>query len=294
MPRYELVEGTSSKFWEIALSGRGFTVCFGRLGGEGRSQTKTFTTAAEAKAQHDGLVADKVKKGYRLGGAKKAAAPAKKSAAPPADAPAGKLVGGSIAETGAGIEAYFDALRGGGFELTDAVLPPQPAVAIADIEKKLSTSLPADVKAFLSRGLRAGAGSLEDGERFAGIGFDWLGAKKIVTSTTMLRKIAADTIDDEDDPHAKIVRAGVALTWSEPQIVVADAVYHFSFRNPVLRVADSFGEFLSAWLAAGCFGSHDFDLLWRRVKAQVPAGVPPAKNPWVKAYKKQFPGLSKG
>jgi hypothetical protein len=202
--------------------------------------------------------------------------------------------GGSVAETCARIETYFDALRGAGFDLSNQVLPPQFADAIAEIEEKLSTRLPMDVKTFLLRGLRAASGSITEGNRFAHIGFDWIDAKRIVKSTMMLRDVAAKTIDDEDDPHADVVRSGVVLTWSEPQIVVADAVYHFSFRNPVLRVSGSFSEFLVAFLAAGCFGSHDFDLLWRNVNAYVPPGIPLAKNPWIKAYKRAFPGLSKG
>jgi predicted DNA-binding WGR domain protein len=64
MRRFELVEGTSSKFWEIALEGTGFTVRFGRIGTAGQTQQKDFPTAEKAKTEHDKLVAEKVKKGY--------------------------------------------------------------------------------------------------------------------------------------------------------------------------------------------------------------------------------------
>ncbi len=64
-----------------------------------------------------------------------------------------------------------------------------------------------------------------------------------------------------------------------------------SFRNPPLRVAASFHAFLRDWLASGCFGSHSFDLAWKHVKEHLPLAIPPSKNAWVKAYKKQFPSL---
>lgn len=64
MPRYELVEGTSSKFWEIQLEGTSFTTRFGRIGTDGQTSTKEWKTAAEAKKQYEKIVAEKVKKGY--------------------------------------------------------------------------------------------------------------------------------------------------------------------------------------------------------------------------------------
>ena len=43
--RFELVEGTSSKFWQIELSGASFTVTFGRLGTSGQTQLKLWIYA---------------------------------------------------------------------------------------------------------------------------------------------------------------------------------------------------------------------------------------------------------
>ncbi len=75
MPRYELSEGTSNKFWEITLSGTSFTTTYGRIGTAGQSTLKEFKTAAAAQKEHDKLVAEKTKKGYVLvgGGAARAA-----------------------------------------------------------------------------------------------------------------------------------------------------------------------------------------------------------------------------
>jgi uncharacterized protein (TIGR02996 family) len=106
MPRYELSEGTSNKFWEIKLSGTSFTTTYGKIGSNGQTTIKTFGSDADAKKEHDKLVAEKVKKGYTAVGGKvakaapaaaaktaKAAKPAAKGAAkaakPAADQPKG-------------------------------------------------------------------------------------------------------------------------------------------------------------------------------------------------------------
>jgi uncharacterized protein (TIGR02996 family) len=89
MPRYEYSQGTSNKFWEIALAGTAFTTTFGKLGSTGQTKVKRFESAAAARAAHDKLVAEKLGKGYRLvGGAPEArgrvAAPAAVDARNPA------------------------------------------------------------------------------------------------------------------------------------------------------------------------------------------------------------------
>lgn len=65
MPRhFEFVEGTSSKFWELSVSGSDVTVRFGRIGTDGQTQTKSFGDAAEAQKHADKLIVEKTKKGY--------------------------------------------------------------------------------------------------------------------------------------------------------------------------------------------------------------------------------------
>jgi uncharacterized protein (TIGR02996 family) len=63
---FEFVEGSSSKFWEIVLDGVNLTTRYGKIGTDGQSTPKTFGTAGEAKVEHDKLVAEKTKKGYKL------------------------------------------------------------------------------------------------------------------------------------------------------------------------------------------------------------------------------------
>jgi len=75
MRRFEFQEGTSSKFWEVELSGVDVTTTWGRIGTAGQSKTKSFATPAKAQAEHDALVKEKVGKGYVEVGAGSSAIP---------------------------------------------------------------------------------------------------------------------------------------------------------------------------------------------------------------------------
>ena len=64
-PRYfELVEGTSAKFWEVSRDGCSVTVRYGRIGREGPSKTREFADEAAAIRHIDGLIEEKMVKGY--------------------------------------------------------------------------------------------------------------------------------------------------------------------------------------------------------------------------------------
>ncbi len=60
----ELSEGTSNKFWEAWVEGSTLHVRFGRIGTEGQTKPKKFSSPAAATAERDALVASKRKKGY--------------------------------------------------------------------------------------------------------------------------------------------------------------------------------------------------------------------------------------
>lgn len=62
--RFELVEGTSSKFWEIQLDGTSFTTRYGRLGTDGQETKKSWPDARRALTEYEKLVTEKTKKGY--------------------------------------------------------------------------------------------------------------------------------------------------------------------------------------------------------------------------------------
>ncbi len=194
----------------------------------------------------------------------------------------------NVEQTCLEIERVFEKLEAKGADLTNDFLEPQSARAIAFIEEQLAIKVPDDIRSFLTRGIKGRSGCFEEDGAFSSIGFDWLDAQKIVTTTRMLRDIAGD----DESEHSCVVSNGLVLTSSEPQIVVNESgVYHFSFRNDVLRVGECFGTFLHDWLASGCFCSHDFTLHWNHMKQHVSVHVPLQRNTWVKAYKQQFPSL---
>jgi uncharacterized protein (TIGR02996 family) len=64
--RYEIYDDGVASFWDITLSGRSFSVRWGRVPGRGQGQVKQFDTAAEARAAYEKQIATKQKKGYRL------------------------------------------------------------------------------------------------------------------------------------------------------------------------------------------------------------------------------------
>ena len=86
--RFEFVEGTSKKFWEISNAGSNVTVRFGRIGTDGQTQIKAQTSEADALAAIEKLIREKTGKGYREVGAAKTAAPKKAAAAAAPAAPA--------------------------------------------------------------------------------------------------------------------------------------------------------------------------------------------------------------
>jgi predicted DNA-binding WGR domain protein len=127
--RFELIEGSSSKFWEIAVSGTAYTVTYGRIGTAGQSKTKKVKDAAKEAAA---LVAEKLKKGYaeiKKGGAAAKQKPvAAKKAALDTDAIQKAVAKGSPSDRKR-IEAAFAALgkigyvttaRGAGTDAKDA------------------------------------------------------------------------------------------------------------------------------------------------------------------------------
>lgn len=63
--RFEFIEGTSSKFWEVSTSGTNVTVRYGRIGTNGQTQTKSFTSPTAAAQHAEKQIASKLSKGYR-------------------------------------------------------------------------------------------------------------------------------------------------------------------------------------------------------------------------------------
>jgi DNA ligase-1 len=62
--RFEFVEGKSSKYWEVSVTGNEMTTSWGRIGSAGQSKTKTFTDDAAAQRAAEKLVEEKTEEGY--------------------------------------------------------------------------------------------------------------------------------------------------------------------------------------------------------------------------------------
>jgi predicted DNA-binding WGR domain protein len=61
---FEFVGGNSAKFWEATVNGSAVTICFGRIGTDGQTQTKTLPDANAAQRHADKLIAEKLRNGY--------------------------------------------------------------------------------------------------------------------------------------------------------------------------------------------------------------------------------------
>ena len=130
--RFEFVEGSSSKFWEIEVEGPRMTVCFGRVGTAGSPKDKTFASAAESEREAAKLVAEKTRKGYVEVGATapaKAAAPAKASAAAPAKAAKAPAASAATSDS-APVQALLDAIRKKEKWLVSQLQPPASPAAL--------------------------------------------------------------------------------------------------------------------------------------------------------------------
>jgi predicted DNA-binding WGR domain protein len=64
MRRFELIEGKSSKFWEIERDGCDYTVRYGRIGTSGQSLSKSADSEERAQVEVDKLIREKTGKGY--------------------------------------------------------------------------------------------------------------------------------------------------------------------------------------------------------------------------------------
>ena len=63
--RFEFVSGSSAKFWEITTNHREVIVRYGRIGSNGQTQTKSFTSDGAANTHALQQINAKLAKGYR-------------------------------------------------------------------------------------------------------------------------------------------------------------------------------------------------------------------------------------
>ena len=74
--RLVVIEGKTSKFWQISVDGAKTTTTYGKIGSDGASSVKEHADAAKAQKFATKEIATKIKKGYSEEAKDKAAAPA--------------------------------------------------------------------------------------------------------------------------------------------------------------------------------------------------------------------------
>ncbi|MFO0750979.1 MAG: WGR domain-containing protein [Myxococcota bacterium] len=103
MRRFELVEGSASKFWEVEVRGAEVVVRFGRIGSDGQTRRSRSTTRAAAAHEADKLVREKLGKGYaEVGGAPPGGRRRQGHVAAPAGAPKKEVAAMPVPGRGAG------------------------------------------------------------------------------------------------------------------------------------------------------------------------------------------------
>jgi predicted DNA-binding WGR domain protein/cell wall assembly regulator SMI1 len=188
MARYELIEGTAKKFWQIELAGTSFRVTYGRIGSTGQTQTRSFANAEAAKKAHDALIAEKTRKGYTLTGGRSA------KAAPASDTTKPAAMGGDGSRLAKAIERAKSWMNKNGAEaLVKNLAPGANDATLAKAAKKLGFELPAELVELWK---------LHDGQRKEQNGFigslDLLGSREALLIREDVLLSVRWMLEDED------------------------------------------------------------------------------------------------
>ncbi|MBX3232073.1 MAG: DUF4132 domain-containing protein [Labilithrix sp.] len=149
MRRFELSEGTSNKFWQVAIEdGKTLHVSFGKIGTKGQTQRKDFAAPPAATAEMEKLIREKTKKGYKEVAPPPASpAPAPSAPAPPLGAPLsskGEAAGDRVFWTPAA-KAILEKQRG---EAAKAIVPSATGAGVV-IAERVRAAMPLWEKAKL-------------------------------------------------------------------------------------------------------------------------------------------------
>lgn len=231
MRRFELVEGNSSKFWEVEQEGSDLQVRWGRIGTQGQSQTKSFADDAKAAAALTKLVNEKLGKGYAETGAG-AAAPAPAASASAPAAPRVKKPRAAPAADAAAAPAEAVAATPPAAPASPASAPPAPAPDALDDEA--ATAFEHIRQAVL-------AGELKPGEALTATG---------------LRRRANVSAAAAQLAYSQLCSIGIVVSWSNK---VGDNAVDTARQLPAdwLRTVDApavpaaAGTDLPPWLANG-------------------------------------------
>jgi len=226
--RFEFVEGSSSKFWEIWVEGSKVFTNYGRIGASGQTTLKDEGDAAKAHKLYEKLVAEKTKKGYVEKGSSKSAS---KAETKPAAAPA---------KSAANEDALLSRIAGNAKKAGVTLSKGASEKAIAAAEKALGQKFPDEVKSFY----RKYDGSEDD---FAIEGRELLSLERIVSEWTIWKDLL-DKGTFEDNDHGEPGK-GVQQKWWIPEWI--PVTYDGSGNHHVLDLAPGkggvHGQILSFW-----------------------------------------------
>lgn len=159
MRRFELIEGNSSKFWEIEQADSELNIRWGRIGTAGQSQTKSFDDAAKATTALNKLVSEKTGKGYKEAGVAAEASIGKAEVKP--QAVAQPTQAGAAAKAGA--KATASTAKSAKAEKSEkaAAAPVAPASSAAAATESADTAESLDDQA--ARAVETVRAAIEDG-----------------------------------------------------------------------------------------------------------------------------------
>lgn len=171
-----------------------------------------------------------------------------------------------------------------GLEVELHPVPPSTKAEIAAIERALGVTVPADLRAFWTRGFRNVAIRLGE----TGVAYPaFVGAKGALAQV----KVALGIAKQFDDPAMqRWLLQGIPFQEEETYCFIdeAGAVRQIVFDGAATEepIAGTFTDFFEAWLAAGCFADGCADLrvlnaYWRKVSPVVPLAIPLEHNAWL-------------
>jgi hypothetical protein len=172
---------------------------------------------------------------------------------------------------------------------------PITAPQIDEFSQRNGVPVPADIRAFWL-GFRQELRGYSGGPKFLfSVGFDFLTPTHHLESCLPDFRRIAD-LEEPDTLPFHLSRHGLPLTYDEPQLtwLPEDGCIYWRLydgETPDYPVADSFTEFFTHYLAAGCFCSHSLRDYWPLVADIVPCAVPPADNKWLQFYARTYPDI---
>jgi hypothetical protein len=172
-------------------------------------------------------------------------------------------------------------------------VPPITPQQIDEFSQRHGTPVPTNIRAFWLGFRQEVRGYNQGSELRFSVGFDFLTPMHYLERSLPDFRNIAD-LEEPDTLPFHLSRFGLPLTYDEPQLTWLPQDGRIYWRlydgeTPNYPVADSFTEFFTHYLAAGCFRAHRFRDYWPLVADIVPFSIAPADNQWLQFYARTYP-----